>query len=155
MQQIFFTLILMTATNMAWAAPLPLLGRVIGGVGENGETLPGASKRCFIYPNQAVVQTIDGVTGRTDTYAVPLNLTAAYLEQVSAALLNAEKARETGAPHAVETVPHLYYFGYATKPDGTQTSRIRLFFEGKRRIEREGRETPQILQVTEHLCPHR
>jgi hypothetical protein len=155
----FFVLgmVLMAVAEVSGAAPVPppILGRVIGGVGENGETLPGVSKRCFIYPNQAIIQTYDSATGKNDSWAQPLNLTATYLRQVSAALLAAEKSREVAGQHVRETVPHVYYFGYATRADGVAGDRIRLFFDGARRIQRQGTETPYILQVIEHLCPHR
>ncbi len=150
------TLLAMTGPAMAVSpAPLPLLGRVIGGVGENGETLPGVSKRCFVYPNQAVIQTYDASTGKGDSYATPLNMTAAYIRQVSAVLVAAEKEKETGLPHNREANPHVYYFGYAVGSDGTPSARIRLFYDGARRIERQGRQTPNVIQLIENLCPHR
>jgi len=153
----FFSALLMLAATGAVAAPtqFPILGRVIGGVGENGETLPGVSKRCFIYPTQAVIQTYDAATGKADGYAQPLNLTASYLRQVSQALELASKQRETAQTRVRETLPHVYYFGYPTQSETLASTRVRLFYDGARRIERPGQETPQILQIIEQICPHR
>ena len=90
-------LVLMAVAGNAFAAPPPpLLGRVIGGVGENGETLPGVSKRCFVYPNQVLMQTYDASTGKGDSWAQPLNLTATYIRQVSAALVASEREKRDG-----------------------------------------------------------
>lgn len=155
MRVLLLGMTLVTMASAATPAPLPLLGRVIGGVGEKGETLPGVSKRCFVYPNQAVIQSYDSSTGKGDSYATPLNMNAAYIRQVSTALLASEKEQETGLPHKQEANPHVYYFGYAVNTDGTPSARIRLFYDGARRIERQGRETPNVIQLIENLCPHR
>jgi hypothetical protein len=133
----------------------PLLGRVIGGVGENGETQLAASKRCFIYPNQILIQSYDPISKKSDQFTQPLNLTSTYVRQVVATLEKVSKARETAATNRREVLPHLYYFGYVPMGDGTTSPRVRLFHDGVRRIERQGAEMPSLLQIIEHLCPHR
>ncbi len=152
-----FSALLMLVAAVAGAAPaqFPILGRVIGGVGENGETLPGVSKRCFIYPTQAVIQTYNAATGKSDGYVQPLNLTSTYLRQVSQALELANRQRETAQQRAQEVLPHVYYFGYPTQSAELASTRVRLFFDGARRIERPGQEAPQLLQIIEQICPHR
>lgn len=156
MRFLFSIFCLVGISTQSWATtPPPVLGRVIGGVGENGETQPGASKRCFVYPTQIVIQNYDSTTGKNESFTQPSNLTTSYLKQLAATVNKAANARETAAAHVRETTPHVYYFAYGTNADGTPSARVRLYFDGSRMLKRDGTEAASLLQVIEHLCPHR
>lgn len=130
--------------------PVPILGRVIGGVAETGEQEPGLSKRCFVYPNQIINMTFNLTTGQNQSFTTPVSLTSQDVRQIDAYVAAAAKAREGAAAHVRETVPHVYYFAYGTGKD-----RVRLYFDGPRMIRREGNDAATLMQLIENFCPHR
>lgn len=144
---------LIAVGQAAAAAPNPVLGRVLGEVGENGEFEGGMQKRCFVYGNQVLIQDYDPVSGRTTQTNRAISLGPDYVQRLVQVIQAAERQREQARSHAVEAKPNRYYFGFTGSGAGGR--RVRLFYSGGRTLHRQGQEAQELIQVVEQLCPHR